>query len=112
MDRTIITVIISMAAMSTLAIASAPSPSAKTVKANVDSRLVSKGHTLFLSNCAPCHGAQAQGDDGPNLHKLGLPDDAILSTVTAGIKDEMPSFSSKLKGGDLKAVVAYVHSLQ
>jgi len=112
MDRTIITVIISMAALSTLAIASTPSPPAKTAKATVESGLVSKGHTLFLSNCAPCHGAQAQGDDGPNLHRLGLPDDAISSMVTQGVKDEMPSFRSKLKGGALKAVVAYVRSLQ
>jgi len=73
---------------------------------------VSRGHTLFLSSCAPCHGADAKGDDGPNLHNLGLPDDVISSTVSNGIKDEMPSFSKKLKGDDLKAVVAYVHSLQ
>jgi len=112
MDRTIITIILSMAAMSTLAIAATPSPTVKKARTSVDHGLVSRGHTVFLSNCAPCHGAQAQGDDGPNLHKLGLPDAAISSTVTQGVKDEMPSFRSKIKGDDLKAVVAYVHSLQ
>jgi len=112
MDKTIITAIISMVAMSTLAIAASRSPTAKTPKAGVDAGLVSKGHSLFLSNCAPCHGANAQGDDGPNLHHANLGEDRISSTVTLGVKDEMPSFRSKLKGGDLKAVVAYVHSLQ
>ena len=79
---------------------------------DTSAQLVAAGHTVFLTNCAPCHGAQAQGDDGPNLHKLGLPDDAIASTVTNGIKGEMPSFAKKVKDKDLKAVVAYVHSLQ
>jgi mono/diheme cytochrome c family protein len=78
----------------------------------VDAKLVSTGHDLFLTNCSPCHGAQAQGDDGPNLHHIGLPDDAISSTVTSGIKGEMPPFGKKLAGNDLKAVVAYIHSLQ
>jgi mono/diheme cytochrome c family protein len=83
-----------------------------TANSGSGSNLVSTGHALFTTNCSPCHGADAQGDDGPNLHKLGLSDDAIASTVTTGIKDEMPPFASKLKGDSLKAVVAYVHSLQ
>lgn len=74
--------------------------------------LVSTGHALFLSNCAPCHGANAQGDDGPNLHKLGLPNDTIALTVSTGVKNEMPSFEKKLKENDLKAIVSYVHTLQ
>jgi mono/diheme cytochrome c family protein len=77
-----------------------------------DPKLVSMGHTLFLSNCSPCHGAQAEGDDGPNLHHIGLTDAFIASTVTNGIKDQMPPFGQKLKAQDLKAVVAFVHSLQ
>ena len=75
-------------------------------------QLATTGHSLFITNCAPCHGAQAEGDDGPNLHKLGLTDDDITSTVTSGVKGQMPSFAKKLKDKDLKAVVAYVHSLQ
>lgn len=86
--------------------------SAKAKGTDSSAQLVSTGHSLFITNCAPCHGAQAQGDDGPNLHKLGLSDDAIASTVTTGVKGEMPSFAKKLKDNDLKAVVAYVHSLQ
>ena len=120
MSTTSSTLTITAIAVSLLAL-SAMTTGAKTpvksgAKAHVKSisqpGLVSTGHTLFLSNCAPCHGAQAMGDDGPNLHHLGLPDAVIASTVTNGVKDQMPPFGKKLKAGDLKAVVAYVHSLQ
>jgi len=87
-------------------------PTSGTDSGNASAALVTTGHTLFITNCAPCHGAQAEGDDGPNLHNLGLPDDAISSTITTGVKGQMPSFAKKLKDGNLKAVVAYVHSLQ
>ena len=101
--------VVAMGAVST----GAQSDSASsTSQASSSAQLVSTGHSLFITNCAPCHGAQAEGDDGPNLHKLGLPDDVITSTVTNGVKGEMPSFAKKLKDNDLKAVVAYVHSLQ
>jgi mono/diheme cytochrome c family protein len=29
---------------------------------------VKSGRTLFLKNCAHCHGADAHGDEGPDLH--------------------------------------------
>lgn len=115
MRNTLIATVLSIAGISTLTLAGAAShPIAlATAKSTAPaSSTVSRGHTLFLSNCAPCHGAQAQGDDGPNLHHIGLTPEAISSTVTHGIKDEMPSFKTKIKGADLKAVVAYVHSLQ
>ena len=74
--------------------------------------LVATGHTLFLTNCSPCHGAEAQGDDGPNLHHKNLPDTFIAEAVKTGFKNEMPPFGSKLKPAEVKALVAYVHSLQ
>ena len=45
--------------------------------------LVAKGHTLFLSSCASCHGLQAQGIPGraPSLHGVGaLAADFYLET--------------------------------
>ena len=105
--------LMTLAAAAALAAATSTAAPPSTVKPKAaDAKLVSAGHTLFLTNCSPCHGAQAQGDDGPNLHHIGLSDDAIESTVTSGIKDEMPPFGKKLSGNDLKAMVAYVHSLQ
>ncbi len=79
---------------------------------NDSSRLVAAGHTLFLTNCAPCHGANAQGDDGPNLHALQLPDAVIAEAIQNGFKNEMPPFGKKLKAGEVKLLTAYVHSLQ
>ena len=74
--------------------------------------LVTQGHALFLTNCSPCHGADAEGDDGPNLHHKGLPDAFIAVTLKNGIKGEMPPFGGKLKALEVKALVAYVHSFQ
>ena len=69
------------------------------------------GKPLFLSNCSGCHGANAQGGEGPNLHHLGLSSSFISSTVTKGIQDQMPAFS-KLTPAQLSAVTAYVETLQ
>lgn len=73
---------------------------------------VAFGRKLFLSNCAPCHGDDARGDDGPNLHEANLASARIESVVKSGIKDEMPSFEQKLKPNELKAIVEFVRSLQ
>lgn len=102
-------------AMAVLALAAATSgANLSNVKASdtVDAKLVSTGHTLFLTNCSPCHGAQAQGDDGPNLHHQGLTNADVETTVKSGVKGEMPSFSHKLSPHDVDAVAAYIRSLQ
>ncbi len=39
------------------------------------------GRTLFLRNCAHCHGATAHGDDGPDLHNLDFTDDWIANRI-------------------------------
>ena len=92
----------------------APGASALAKKRRTDTSgtVAAQGHTLFLTNCSPCHGANAEGDDGPNLHKKNLPDTFIASAVKSGFKDEMPPFGKKLSAADVKALVAYVHSLQ
>jgi mono/diheme cytochrome c family protein len=73
--------------------------------------LVTQGRALFLSSCAHCHGADATGDEGPDLHGLEVSDRYISNTITHGIKGEMPSFRKKLGGGDIVSLVAYLHSL-
>ncbi len=80
--------------------------------ADAPAALVAQGHALFVTNCSPCHGADAEGDDGPNLHHKGLADAFIATAVKNGFKNEMPPFGSKLKAPEVKALVAYVHSLQ
>ena len=58
-----------------------------------------QGRHLFLMNCAHCHGDDARGDEGPDLHNLHRSDARIQDVITEGIKGEMPSFGKKL--GDL-----------
>ena len=70
------------------------------------------GRMLFLHNCAHCHGADARGDDGPDLHDLGLTDDWITNRIRKGKAGQMTSFAGKLKPEEIAALVAYVQSLK
>ena len=68
--------------------------------------------TLFLRNCAHCHGADARGDDGPDLHDLGLADDWIANRIRKGKAGQMTAFAGKLQPAEIAALVAYVQSLK
>ena len=69
------------------------------------------GRHLFLMNCAHCHGDDARGDEGPDLHGLRKSDARIHQVITAGIKGEMPSFGSKLSESDVRALTTYLRTL-
>lgn len=73
--------------------------------------LVARGRTLFLDSCAHCHGADARGDEGPDLHGVQVSDRYIANTITRGIPHEMPSFAKKHGAADIDALTAYVRSL-
>src|SRR5689334_11643730 len=47
-----------------------------------------RGHMLFDRNCAHCHGDDARGDEGPDLHNLALSDARIAKRIGEGIKGE------------------------
>jgi mono/diheme cytochrome c family protein len=70
------------------------------------------GRTLFLRNCAHCHGATAHGDDGPDLHDLGSTDEWIANRIRKGKAGEMTAFAGKLQPAEIAALVAYVQSLK
>jgi mono/diheme cytochrome c family protein len=70
------------------------------------------GRTLFLRNCAHCHGADAHGDDGPDLHDLGLTDDWIANRIRKGKAGQMTAFVRKLQPAEIAALVGYVQSLK
>lgn len=72
---------------------------------------VAQGRQVFLSSCAHCHGADATGDEGPDLHGVPVSDRYIASLITHGIKGEMPSFRKKLGRDEIGAVTAYLRSL-
>lgn len=73
--------------------------------------LAARGRRLFLASCAHCHGADARGDDGPDLHDLEVSDHRIAVVITRGIKGEMPSFTKKHGEADVTALIAYLRSL-
>jgi len=71
----------------------------------------SPSRTLYLKNCAHCHGADADGDDGPDLHQLDLTDDQIRNRIRDGVKNKMTSFSGKLSASDIDTLVQYLRTL-
>ena len=75
-------------------------------------QVASVGRHLFLMNCAHCHGDDARGDEGPDLHDLHRSDARIHDVITAGIKGEMPSFGKKLSDPDVRALTAYLRTLR
>ncbi len=74
--------------------------------------MMTNGRALFLRNCAHCHGADAHGDDGPDLHGLGLADDEIAGRIRKGKKGQMTAFAGKLQPAEIDALVAYVQTLK
>ncbi|HUD84158.1 MAG TPA: cytochrome c [Candidatus Saccharimonadales bacterium] len=73
--------------------------------------LEQKGYTLFMMNCAHCHGTDARGEEGPDLHGVTKSDARIASLIRDGKKGEMPKFNSKLSDADVQALVAFIRSL-
>jgi mono/diheme cytochrome c family protein len=71
-----------------------------------------RGQSLFERNCAHCHGDDARGDEGPDLHALKKSDARITKVVTQGIKGEMPAFGGKLSPADIKAIIAFLRTLK
>jgi mono/diheme cytochrome c family protein len=74
--------------------------------------LVAQGQHLFLMNCAHCHGDDARGDEGPDLHGLRKTDVRLSALINNGIKGEMPRFNQKLSPSDVQALVAFLNSLK
>ena len=75
-------------------------------------QLVATGRTLYLGDCAGCHGQQGQGQVGPKLLHLGDPDDKVRRNIANGFPPKMPGFKSQYSDTQLTAVVAYVQSLE
>ena len=71
-----------------------------------------QGRRLFLMNCAHCHGDDARGDEGPDLHNLHKSDARIHQVITGGIKGEMPSFAKKLGDPEIRQLTAYLRTLR
>jgi mono/diheme cytochrome c family protein len=68
--------------------------------------------TLFLKNCAHCHGADAHGDEGPDLHKLDWTDEQIINRIRTGKKGQMTAFAGKLSADQINRLKDYLRTLK
>jgi mono/diheme cytochrome c family protein len=73
---------------------------------------VSSGRTLFLKNCAHCHGADARGDEGPDLHNLDWTDEQIAMRIRNGKKGQMTAFAGEFSADDIRTVIGYLRTLK
>ena len=73
---------------------------------------VSGGRALFLKNCAHCHGADAHGDEGPDLHNLDWTDEQIAMRIRNGKKGQMTAFAGKFSADDVRTVIGYLRTLK
>ena len=56
---------------------------------------VKSGKEQYRNNCQPCHGANLEGDIGPELTGLGMEDGDLFETIYNGVPDGgMPAFSN------------------
>jgi len=87
--------------------------SSDTPTSTPDQRLpVPAGQQLFLKNCAHCHGADAHGDDGPDLHNLDWTDEQIATRIRNGKKGQMTAFAGKLPPESIGEIIVYLRTLK
>lgn len=87
--------------------ASAPEPAAP-----ADPAIVAQGRQNFVMSCVECHGDDAHGDEGPDLHNLAISNARIATTIRHGVKGEMPAFAKKYDDAQVRALLAYLRSLK
>jgi len=81
-----------------------------------DQKTLTLGKSVFATNCAVCHRADAGGNIGPNLTDdywiHGGDIGAIAETITKGVLDKgMPNWGKMLPPAQVSAVAVYVASL-
>ena len=83
-----------------------------------DASKVAAGETVYLDNCAACHGENGGGDQmqgAPNVADAiwlyGGDYDTLMETVTYSRYGAMPPWKDRLSEAEIRAVSAYVHQL-
>jgi mono/diheme cytochrome c family protein len=107
--------------------ASSPGAKAAPAAAQVTPAMLEKGHGIYKTYCAPCHGESGRGD-GPGagvmkppprdhtdrVYMSTLTDEDLAKTIQMGGalkgKPLMPG-NPQIKGAELAALVAYTRSL-
>jgi cytochrome c oxidase cbb3-type subunit 3 len=78
---------------------------------------LSAGKSIYTTNCAPCHGANAEGKVGPNLTDEywlhGGEINQVYKTIKFGVTSKgMVAWKGKLAGKQILQVSSYIQSLQ
>jgi len=87
------------------------------VTALTDENEIIQGKEIFLTNCATCHGKEAQGGAGPNLtddywlHGGGIKN--IFKTIKYGVPEKgMIAWESQLSPKQIQQVASYILTLR
>jgi len=79
------------------------------------------GASTYTAKCQMCHGADGMGSTPAGKSMKAIPfndpqilnkSDAELIAATKNGKGKMPAYAGKLSDGDIKSVIAYIHTLQ
>ncbi len=70
-----------------------------------------RGHDIFQLNCAVCHGLEAAGEVGPDLHGVSerKSEVALIQQVISGKTPPMPQFQPNAK--DMADLLNYLETL-
>jgi mono/diheme cytochrome c family protein len=90
----------------------APSSPSPPIEMASSSDPVGQGRKFFEMSCSECHGDDATGDEGPNLHNLAISNARIAATIRNGVKGEMPAFAKKYGDPQIAALVAFLRTLR
>jgi alcohol dehydrogenase (cytochrome c) len=97
----------------TVAASALIAPIAGLLSAMPQAQAARTGSVLFADRCAACHGADARGQNGPNLTTLwasGASDDRVLQTIRRGVPGSvMPP--SDASDGEIRSIIAYLKTL-
>ncbi|WP_227499939.1 cytochrome c [Synechococcus sp. PCC 7335] len=71
----------------------------------------SRGHDIFQLNCATCHGLDADGEVGPDLHDVSerRSRSALITQVISGQTPPMPQFQPNER--DMADLLAFLETL-
>lgn len=89
-----------------------PSPTPTAAPIALSQADIASGHQFYLTSCAKCHGADAKGSIGPNLHHLPLANSDIAGIIKTGFKGQMPSFAKKYSDAQIGDIAGYVRGLK
>ncbi len=91
----------------------------QTVLAADQARRVERGQLLYAANCAECHGANGEGNNGPSLNNKkflkNTHDEVIFNLISSGVPGTAMPAWSQLHGGpftdeQVRDLVAYVRN--